>query len=57
MVCIIIKETAILTRLYCRSGVVDDSLCGSDGEDLHHAVVVVGYGTEESKDYWLIKNR
>ena len=24
---------------------------------LNHAVIVIGYGTENGRDYWLIKNR
>ncbi|RWS20902.1 cathepsin L protein-like protein, partial [Leptotrombidium deliense] len=34
-------------------GVYDDSHCG---KNLDHGVTVVGYGTENGKDYWLVKN-
>ncbi|GFU52294.1 cathepsin L [Nephila pilipes] len=37
-------------------GVYDEPECGNEMSDLTHAVLVVGYGTEEGKDYWLIKN-
>lgn len=37
------------------SGVYDEPGCGITG--LNHAVLVVGYGTEAGKDYWLVKNR
>lgn len=31
--------------------------CGSDESDLHHAVVLVGYGTDEhERDYYILKN-
>ena len=30
---------------------------GCSAQNVNHAVVVVGYGTEGGKDYWLIKNR
>ncbi|XP_062453554.1 cathepsin S [Rhea pennata] len=36
-----------------RSGVYDDPLCT---QEVNHAVVVIGYGTLDGKDYWLVKN-
>ena len=30
--------------------------CSSSSADLNHAVVIVGYGTENGVDYWLVKN-
>jgi len=35
-------------------GVYSEPSCSS--YDLHHAVLVVGYGRENNQDYWLIKN-
>lgn len=37
-----------------KSGIYDDPLCNN--VTLSHAVTIVGYGTEEGKDYWLVKN-
>lgn len=34
-------------------GVIKSKACG---DDLDHAVLVVGYGTESGTDYWLLKN-
>jgi C1A family cysteine protease len=35
------------------SGILDDVKCGTN---LDHAVVIVGYGSENGKDYWIVRN-
>jgi len=39
-------------QLY-KGGILDNSACGTN---LDHGVLVVGYGTDSSKDYWKVKN-
>jgi len=39
------------------SGVYYEPKCSADYDDLDHAMVLVGYGTDaKSGDYWLVKN-
>ncbi|GBM48154.1 Cathepsin L [Araneus ventricosus] len=39
-----------------KSGIYDQPNCPNDVGFLTHAVLVVGYGTENGLDYWLVKN-
>ncbi|XP_031843430.1 C1 family peptidase 26-29-p isoform X2 [Nomia melanderi] len=44
------------TFAFYSHGVYYDSTCGNTLESLDHAVLAVGYGKLNGKDYWLIKN-
>ncbi|XP_072384137.1 procathepsin L-like [Diabrotica undecimpunctata] len=37
-----------------KSGIFDDNTCITDY--VNHGVLVVGYGTQNGKDYWIVKN-
>ncbi|GFY48223.1 cathepsin L [Trichonephila inaurata madagascariensis] len=39
------------------SGIYDEPNCANTVSALTHAVLVIGYGTENGTDYWLVKNR
>ena len=40
---------------FYHTGVYDEPSCSS--VQLDHGVLVVGYGTDQGKDFWLVKNR
>lgn len=40
--------------LFYSSGIYDEPSCNP--ENLSHAVLLVGYGSEGGQDYWIIKN-
>ena len=50
-----IDASSFMFQFYS-SGVYDDSQCGNKMSNLDHGVTVVGYGTQDGKDYWLVKN-
>lgn len=37
-------------------GVYYNKNCRENFQDLHHAVLAVGYGSENGTEYWLVKN-
>ncbi|XP_010999738.1 PREDICTED: low-temperature-induced cysteine proteinase-like [Populus euphratica] len=46
--------SAIDFQLY--TGGIYDGDCSDDPDDIDHAVLIVGYGSENGEDYWIVKN-
>ncbi|XP_054800721.1 low-temperature-induced cysteine proteinase-like isoform X2 [Prosopis cineraria] len=38
------------------TGGIYDGKCSSNPDDIDHAVLIVGYGSEDGDDYWIVKN-
>ncbi|XP_003705787.1 C1 family peptidase 26-29-p [Megachile rotundata] len=49
-------DAAHKTFSFYSHGVYYDESCGNTEESLDHAVLAVGYGKLNGKDYWLVKN-
>ncbi|KAH8064635.1 transferase [Aureococcus anophagefferens] len=50
-----IDASSVFFQLYFR-GVYDHKGCKNGASDIDHGVAVVGYGSEGSKDYWIVRN-
>jgi len=41
---------------FYEGGIIDDDANDCDPQGLNHGVAIVGYGTENGQDYWIIRN-
>lgn len=55
VISVAIDASSIWFQLYSK-GVYDHAKCKTAYDELDHGVTVVGYGAEDGKDYWLVKN-
>ncbi|KAL9346523.1 hypothetical protein Peur_061376 [Populus x canadensis] len=46
--------SALDFQLY--TGGIYDGDCSGDPNDIDHAILIVGYGSENDEDYWIVKN-
>jgi len=56
---LVAEHGAVMTAVGVNSGFSSYSggvYAGCTGDSINHGVVVVGYGTEDGVDYWLVKN-
>ena len=49
---VLIEADKSVFQMY-RSGIFDSTACGTS---LDHATLVVGYGSENGKEFWIMKN-
>ncbi|KAF8031124.1 hypothetical protein BT93_D0349 [Corymbia citriodora subsp. variegata] len=62
LLCAVVKQpisvgmdgSAIDFQLY--TGGIYDGSCSDDPDEIDHAVLIVGYGSESGQDYWIVKN-
>nr|XP_032831778.1 cathepsin L1-like isoform X2 [Petromyzon marinus] len=43
-------------KIFYSSGIYYSRFCRKKANRLHHSMLAVGYGTEDGKDFWLLKN-
>jgi cathepsin L len=49
-------DASHMSFVFYYSGVYYEPACQNGPDDLDHAVLLIGYGTEDGQDYWLVKN-
>jgi len=49
------KKVLFIRLLWHEQGIYDGD-CSDDPNDIDHAVLIVGYGSENGEDYWIVKN-